>query len=128
METQGHTIAIVDDGQSARESLSRMLSMRGYRVEPFRSAGDFFRAAPASAASCLIVDIRRSDMSGLDLARHLAADGFRLPVIFISSLQDDLIRRQCHELNCVAYLQDPFPEDRLIDAVATAVGSKTKRG
>jgi FixJ family two-component response regulator len=127
VESQGHTIAIVDDGPSERASLSRMLSLRGYRVEPFSSAADFFRAAPASEASCVIVDIRRGNTSGLELARHLAADGFKFPVIFIGNSDDDLIQMRCHEVSCVAYLQKPYSENRLIDAIATAIGSKTKR-
>ena len=128
MESQGHTIAIVDDGPSERAALSRMLSMRGYRVEPFSSAADFFRAAPASEASCLIIDIRRGDASGLELVRQLTADGFKFPVIFIGNSDDDLNQMRSHEVSCAAYLQKPYSENRLIDAIAMAIGSKTKRG
>ena len=128
MAAQEHTIAIVNDSQTAREALSRLLSTRGYRVEPFPSAADFYRSAPTSKASCLIVDIRRGNMAGVDLARHLAADGFEFPVIFIGNSEDDLIRLRRRELNCVAYLQKPYPEDRLIEAIAKAIGSNTKHG
>lgn len=128
METQQHTVALVDDDPAVRTALSRLLSARGYRVEPFASAAEFFRAAPSTKAACLIIDIRLGETSGLDLARHLAADGFELPVIFLSSCDDDVVRMRCHELNCAAYLQKPCPEARLIEAIALAIGSNTKRG
>jgi FixJ family two-component response regulator len=128
VKTQEHTVALVDDDPNFRKALSRLLSERGYRVEPFASAAEFFRVAPSTKAACLIVDIRLGETSGLELARHLAADGFELPVIFLSSCEDDVVRMRCHELNCAAYLQKPCPEARLIEAIAAAIGSKAKRG
>lgn len=128
METQEHTVAIVDDDPGLRKALARLLSVRGYRVEPYASAAEFFRVAPSSKASCVLVDIRMGETSGLDLARHLAADGFEFPIIFLSSCEDDVVRLRCHELNCAAYLQKPCPEARLIEAIAKAIGSTPKRG
>lgn len=126
METQEHTVAFVDDDPNVRKALSSLLSLRGYRPEPFASAAEFFRVAPSTKAACLILDLRHGETSGLDLARHLAADGFELPVIFLSSSEDDAVRMRCHELDCAAYLQKPCPESRLIEAIAGAIGSNPK--
>jgi len=129
VKTQEYSIALVDDDPNVRKALSHLLTVRGYRVEPFASAAEFFRVAPSTKASCLILDLRHDETSGLDLARHLAADGFELPVIFLSSCEDDEVRMRCHELlNCTAYLQKPCPEALLIEAIASAIGSNTKRG
>ena len=128
METQEHTVAFVDDDPNVRKSLSSLLSARGYRVESFASAAEFFRVAPSTKAACLILDIRDGETSGIDLARHLAADGFELPVIFLSSSEDGVVRMHCHELNCAAYLQKPCPEGLLIEAIAVAIGSNSKNG
>ena len=124
MATCGHTIAVVDDDPSVRKALARLLSVFGYRAELFASAEAFLDAAPASAALCLLVDIKLGAMSGLDLARRLAADGFDLPIVFMTGSEKDVVRLQCLDFGCVAFLQKPIPEARLMDAVARAVGAK----
>ena len=128
METQEHTVAVVDDDPNVRRALSRLLSAHGYRVKPFASAAEFFRVAPSTKAACLILNLRHDETSGLDLAHHLAADGIKFPVIFLSACEDEAVRMRCHELNCAAYLQKPCPEARLIEAIAGAIGLNSKRG
>jgi len=122
MAVREHVIAVVDDDPGVRKALARLLSVFGYRVELFASAEDFLRDAPSSKATCLVVDIQLGDMSGLDLARELAAAGFELPIIFMTGSGDNAIRLQCMELGCVAFLQKPVLEARLMDAIAKAIG------
>jgi len=117
-----HTIAVVDDDPAVLRSLARLLSVFGYRVEPFASAEEFLIAAPASKAECLVVDFNLGDVSGLELARRLAAAGFKFPIIFMTGSADDTVRIQCMEFGCVAFLHKPFPEDRLTEAITRALG------
>jgi FixJ family two-component response regulator len=58
------------------------------------------------------------------LVRALCAQGFALPVIFITGSHDELHRRQAMELGCAAFLLKPFSAERLIEAVRKAIGSK----
>ena len=124
---QGHTIAIVDDDPAVLKSLARLLSVSEYQVEPFASAEEFLTAAPSSKATCLLVDFNLGDVSGLELARRLAATGFHFPLIFMTGSADHTIRMQCMELGCVAFLHKPFSEDRLTEAIAKALGSTGNR-
>jgi FixJ family two-component response regulator len=117
-----HTIAVVDDDPAVRKALARLLSVFGCCVELFASAADFLAAAATSKAMCLLVDIELGAVSGLQLARQLAADGFEFPIVFMTGSVDSGIRRQCAELGCVAFLQKPIPEARLFEAIANAVG------
>jgi FixJ family two-component response regulator len=115
-----HTIAVVDDDGGVRKSLGRLLSASGYRVEAFPSAEEFLRAAPTSTATCLIVDFNLGDLSGLELARRLSADGFEFSIIFMTGAADDTARKQCMEFGCVGFLYKPFLQDRLMQAIRKA--------
>ena len=123
MPMQEHTIAVVDDDQGVRKSLARLLSASGYCADSFASAEEFLNGAPTSKATCLIVDFNLGDVSGLELARRLSKAGFNFPIIFVSASTDDTIRMQCMEFGCVAFLHEPFPGDRLIEAIKKATQS-----
>jgi FixJ family two-component response regulator len=123
MSIRQHTIAVVDDDPNLRKALARLISVLGHRVVLFASAVDFLDTAASSEATCLIVDVHLGVTSGLDLVRSLSVVGLRCPTIFISGSDDDTVRMQCIDLGCVAYLRKPLSDDRLIDAVAMAIGS-----
>jgi FixJ family two-component response regulator len=74
-------------------------------------------------ASCLVVDIQLGDISGVELGEHLSATGFEFPIISMTGSEEETHRRQAMDFGCVAYLHKPFPADRLIEAVTTAIGS-----
>jgi FixJ family two-component response regulator len=115
-------VAIVDDDRGMRRALRTLLSAFGYVVCTFDSADSFLITAATSKPDCLIVDVQLGDSSGIELGRQLAAAGFNFPVIFMTSLEDQLIRNQAMQLGCMAYLQKPFSSDLLIEAVARATG------
>ena len=122
MALSEHTIAVVDDDPSVRKALARLLSVFGYRVELFASAEEFLGAAPTSKAMCLLLDIKLGATSGLDLARRLSAEGFDFPIVFMTGSEKDVVRLQCLDFGCVAFLQKPIPEVHLMDALAKAIG------
>ena len=84
--------------------------------------------APSSAQvkdnepSCVVMDVQLSDLSGIELARHLLASGLKLPTVFIGSKEQGW-RRQALEVGCVAFVERPFPARVLVEAVVTATGS-----
>jgi FixJ family two-component response regulator len=118
------TIAIVDDDPQILQCLDLLLSSCGYHSKSFASGEEFVNAAPTLGAACLILDIQPGKVSGLELARALSAQGLALPVIFITASWNELHQRQAMELGCVAFLLKPFSPERLIEAVANAIGSK----
>jgi FixJ family two-component response regulator len=113
---------IVDDDPGMRQSLEITLCAFGYSTETYASAEEFIRAATTTEAACLVVDIQLGDISGIELGRHLSADGFEFPIIFITGSWDEAHRRQGLEFGCVAYLIKPFPAELLTDAIKTAIG------
>ena len=123
-----HLVAVVDDDPSLGKALVRLLAANGYRVELFASVNALMTAANSLEATCLVVDINLGDGCGLDLARRLTDFGLTFPIIFMTGGHDDAIRARCVEFGCVAFLVKPFTEDRLIEALAEATGSKLKAG
>jgi len=122
MEKRRNVIAIIDDDSGMRDSLEDLLSVFGYRAEVYSSAEEFAAAAITTKAACLVIDIQLGDISGVELASHLFAIGFRFPIIFMTGSTDETHRRQALDLGCTAFLLKPFPAVQLIDAITTAIG------
>jgi FixJ family two-component response regulator len=93
----------------------------GYQTELYESAEEFIQGAAFSKASCLLVDIQLGDISGVELARHLAAGGIRRPIIFMTGSQDTALRDQAMDFGCVAYLLKPFAASLLSAALVKAL-------
>jgi FixJ family two-component response regulator len=115
-------VAVVDDDLGMRKATANLLSAFGYGTETFDSAEAFLKAAATSEAACLVVDVQLADISGVELAHQLAADGFKYPIIFITALDDGRIRCQAEAAGAVAYLRKPCSESSLIEAIARAIG------
>jgi FixJ family two-component response regulator len=111
------TIAIVEDNPSMLQSLSRLLSVHGFRVQAFASAESFLDDIAKCEADCLLLDIDLGGISGIDLKRQLAASGSNLPVIFMTAIDTEATRQEAFDVGCVAYLKKPFLAKLLIDAI-----------
>jgi FixJ family two-component response regulator len=121
MSDEKTIVAIVDDDPEIRDAMATILSAFGYDTETFDSAETFLVCASTSRAACLLVDIQLGDISGIELARQLAAGGFKFPIIFMTGLTDEVIRSQASAVGGVAFLQKPFPAKMLIDAIKLAI-------
>ena len=82
-------ISIVDDDDSLRNSLANLIRSVGFRVQGFASADAFLSSNDVRETACLILDVRMPGMNGLDLQRHVVAENWRIPIIFITSHADD---------------------------------------
>jgi len=115
-------IAVVDDDPDMQKAIGRLLRASGFRSETFPSAEAFLYRDRTRKTDCLVLDIQLGGISGIDLRRRLTAAGCRLPIIFITALDNDLIRQTALDAGCVAYLRKPFPAHLLIGAIEKAVG------
>src|SRR4051812_41564520 len=121
METAKKMIAIVDDDVGILKGIARLLIAHGFSAQTFLSGEAFLASASVATADCLISDIQLGGISGIELRRRLSAAGSRIPVIFITALDEDEIFRQAKEAGCVAYLRKPFEADLLIAAINQAL-------
>src|SRR6266436_745526 len=123
VEDGRRVVCVVDDDASLRRSLRNLLMSVGFRVETFQSAEAFLDSVHRENTGCLVLDLRMTGMNGLDLLRHLAATGSRIPVIILTAHGDEEARRRSLEAGAVAFLGKPFRGDALLDAVKTALGT-----
>jgi FixJ family two-component response regulator len=114
-------ISLVDDDASLRRSFRNLLMSVGFRVEAFASAEAFLASPQSERSACLVLDLRMPGMSGLELLRHLAATGSRVPTIVLTAHGDDAARQQSLEAGAVAFLGKPFHSEVLIHAIRTVV-------
>ncbi len=116
-------VGIVDDDASLRRSLSNLLMSTGFRVETFASAESFLESDHRNGIGCVVLDVRLTGMSGIELLRRLVATGCTIPAIMLTAHGDDETRRRSLEAGAVAFLEKPVPSATLLDAVRSALGS-----
>jgi len=116
------TVFIVDDDPSVRDSLSLLVSLRGYVTATFSSAETFLSALQPDWRGCVVVDIRMPGMSGLELQQSLSEKGPMLPVIVITAHGDVAAARQAFLGDAVDFLEKPFDGAQLLAAIETALG------
>lgn len=115
------TVAVVDDDPEMRASLATLLGAVGYRAETYDSAETFLTCASTCKASCLVIDINLGDITGVELAHQLCADGMKWPIIFMTGLDDATVNDQASAVSPIAFLQKPFRANDLIDAIKKAI-------
>ena len=120
-------LSVVDDDVSVRTALKRLLKAWGFNVKTFESAEDFLDSGLAQCPDLLILDVRMTGMSGLELQRTLIEKGSDMPVIFVTAYDDIDARRIAMEAGAVAFLQKPCEEKILIDAIQRALGRQPNR-
>ncbi len=121
-------VYVVDDDVSVRESLGNLMRSVGLKVELFASARDFQNRAAFSGSACVVLDVRLPGMSGLDLQAELTRSGDRLPIIFITGHGDVPMSVRAMKGGALEFLQKPFREQDLLDAIHTALAQPRPAG
>lgn len=114
-------IHVVDDDAALRRSLVFLLDSVGWRTEAHASAEEFLAAYRPGEPGCLVLDIRMPGMSGLELQQVLLAQGRTLPIIFITGHGDISLAVQAMKQEACDFLEKPFKDQVLLDAVSQAV-------
>ena len=114
-------IAIVDDDESLRSALQDLIESDGLSVLCFGSAEQFLNSEARQKAACLIADIRMPGMSGLELQAKLKAEGYRIPIIFITAHGDAEMRTLAMRDGAVEFLTKPFDDAVLLEIVHAAL-------
>lgn len=115
------TVFIVEDDASVRDALSLLLSLSGFATATFACAEDFLAALRPGWRGCLVVDIRMSGMTGLELQQHLHERRPRLPVVVITAHGDVAAARQAFLHDAVDFIEKPFEGEQLLAAVRAAM-------
>ncbi|MDH3838134.1 MAG: response regulator transcription factor [Desulfobacterales bacterium] len=114
-------VFIVDDDDSVRKSLARLITSVGLKVETFSSANAFLKRDAYDGPACLVLDIRMPGLSGLELQTELAKAERTLSIVFITSHGNITMSVQAIKAGAVDFLEKPFEEQDLLDAVHLAI-------
>ena len=114
-------VAVVDDDPSTLRAMETLLDAHGFATKVFASAEEFLARKTTIRIDCLLLDIHLGGgMSGIELRHQLTASDSTLPVIFVTGLEDETIRRQALKAGCIAFLRKPFEARQLIAAIEKA--------
>lgn len=115
-------VIVVDDDAALRQALVFLLESVGWQVVAYDSAEAFLTALSGiTQPGCLILDVRMPLMSGLELQRTLNEQGIQMPVIFLTGHADVTIAVQAMKYGACDFIEKPFKDQTLLDAVSHAV-------
>jgi FixJ family two-component response regulator len=115
------TVFIVDDDRGMRHAIQDLVESVGLRAESFATGQEFLNKKRTSEPSCLVLDVRLPQMSGLDFQRKLADLGLPIPIIFITAHGDIPMSVKALKSGAVEFLTKPFRDQDLLDAIQQAL-------
>lgn len=114
-------VVVVDDEESVRKAVQRLLTAAGLTVESYASAEDFLKSGQLNTTGCLVADIRMPGMSGLDLLAELNRKHLPIPTILITAHGDENLRMQAMRAGAVKFLSKPVDGSILLTSVQAAL-------
>jgi len=122
------TVFVIDDDDSVRKSLVRLLKAMGYPARPYASAGEFLDDWQSDhGPGCLVLDVQLPGLNGLELQETLRGSDFPIPIIFITGHGDIPMSVRAMKAGAVDFLAKPFNDEDLLRAVREAIARVKER-
>jgi FixJ family two-component response regulator len=115
-------VYLIEDDESVRKALQRLLRSAGLDVRAFAGAEEFMQSGDLSQGACIVVDIQMPGLTGFDLQEGLLSKKIRVPTIVISAMDDAEIRERARKLGATAFFRKPVDGQALIDSIHWAMG------
>jgi FixJ family two-component response regulator len=125
--TETPLIYIVDDDQSMRASLQRLLTEVGFQTRVYGSTGQFLLDPLPDQPACLLLDVRLPGPSGLELQAALQRHNVEVPVIFLTGHANVASSVQAMKAGAVDFLEKPVEPDILFAAIRSALARGESR-
>ena len=127
MEKPRPFVAVVDDEDSVRCALVRLLRASQLDSEGFASGEDFLGSLATRKPDCAVLDLQMSGLNGRDVQKQLIVLQSPIPVIIITAHDEPWVREQCLADGASAYLRKPLRGDVLIRSIHAAMGQAAAR-
>lgn len=108
-------IAIVDDDEAVRDALFDLLQVEGLPARTFEGAAPFLEAC--GDFDCVITDVRMPEIDGIELQRRLRAGGSAMPVIYVTSCDEEVLRARALQGGAAGWFTKPVDDDALLDTL-----------
>ena len=110
-------VYVIDDDESVRKALKRLLRSANLDAETFSSAEEFLSNSRQGQNACILIDIQMPGLTGFDLQKRLLSQEVRIPVIVISASDDVQTREHARDLGAVGFFRKPVDDQALLDAI-----------
>jgi FixJ family two-component response regulator len=127
MTTPTAMVFVIDDDQSVRKSLRRLLDAANHNTEVFNSASEFLSRLPHPGPSCIIIDVRMPGLTGIDLQKIIIESGREEQLIFITGHGNIPMCAEAMKAGAVDFLSKPFKRDELLKSVERALTRSAKQ-
>lgn len=114
-------ITVVDDDESVRKALNRLIKTAGYDATTYESAEAFLATNAGRISDCLILDVHLPGKSGLELQAELVESGTNCPIVFITAFDDEQTRSRAMAIGAVDFLCKPLDTERLLEVIRIAL-------
>lgn len=114
-------IYLIDDDDSMRESLTRMLRDVGYLVDDYSSGAKFLEKSLPISPAVILLDMQMPDMTGIELQEKLLKLRRKTPIVFVSGQSHPHQIVQGLKKGALDFLFKPFNLEELLKAVADAI-------
>lgn len=120
-------IAVVDDEESVRIALRRLLRSAGFDVETFSSGAAFLDSLKSHQPDCVILDLHMPQVNGFAVQARLAETHLGLPIVVITGHDSAETRERALASGISAYLRKPMDDQALLDAITHAIGNPSDK-
>ena len=117
-------IAIVDDEQDMRQSISQWLALSGFETEAFATAGDALKVISTDYPGIIVTDIKMPGMDGMQFLKKVKGIDSSLPVIMITGHGDVPMAVEAMQLGAFDFLEKPFNPDTMTELAKKATRSR----
>ena len=121
-------MAIVDDEESVRRAMGRLIRSAGIDVETFPSGAEFLQSLESHAPDCVVLDLHMPGINGFEVQARLREAKSRLPIVVITGHDTDETRQRVTKAGVAAYLLKPVDEKILLDTISAAVAGDSEGG
>ncbi len=115
------TVFVIDDDPAARDSVAMLVRSKGVEAETFETAEQFLAADIAQRSGCLVVDVRMTGMTGLELLDLLRERGIHLPVIVVTGFADVAMAVRAMKGGAETFLEKPCPGSLMWASISDAL-------
>lgn len=128
MSQTGQQIAIVDDEDSVRVALRRLLRSAGFDAVAFSSGMEILEYVRSHKPACIVLDLHMPVMNGFEVQRELAISAASIPVVIVTGHDTEESCARAWAGGACAYLLKPVNDQMLIDAIMSAIESRRGSG
>ncbi|MEM9659446.1 MAG: response regulator [Planctomycetota bacterium] len=120
-------VYVVDDDPLVRSALTRMFIAHRLHVVACEHARDFLECALTEEPSCLVLDVKMPELSGIELQEELVRRNVDLPIVFLTGHGDIPMTVRAMRLGAVDFLTKPVDPDQLCTTVRNAIEKHRER-